>query len=102
LLSKLNYILKDLNKGIDIHQAFLNTKIFDNTTLRLLQTAQESNKFELILDDIVNIYDSKVNKSMNSFKIYLEPILIFFISIIVLWLVLAIMTPIWDLSSHLK
>jgi len=102
LLSKVNYILKDINKGIDVHKAFLNTNVFDNTTLRLLQTAQESNKFELILSDIVNIYDLKINKSMNNFKLFLEPILIFFIATVILWLVLAIMTPIWDLSSNLK
>jgi len=71
-------------------------------SLRLLNTAQLSNQYEELLENIVNIYDANIKKDINKFKTYYQPILIFIISSIILWLVLAIMTPIWDLGSVIK
>ena len=102
VLSKLEYILKDIKNGVSISNAFTHTKIFDYTTIRLLHTAQKTNTLEQILQDIINIYNEKLYKNIKYFSLILEPVLIFIIASIVLWLVLAIMTPIWDLSSLLK
>jgi len=70
--------------------------------LRLLHTAQVSNKQEEMLQSIVKIYDSNIEKNIKKFKNYFEPLLIFMVSSIILWLVLAIMSPIWDLGSVIK
>ena len=102
LKSKLQYILKDIKNGKSIHYSFEKTNMFDLFTLRLLHTAQLSNKYEDILKNIVNIYDENINKDINKFKTYYQPILILALSSIILWLVLAIMSPIWDLGSVIK
>jgi general secretion pathway protein F len=102
LKSKLQYILKDIKNGKSIYESFEKTDTFDMFTLRLLHTAQLSNKLEEVLKSIVNIYDSNIKSNIKKFKNYFEPFLIFIISSIVLWLVLAIMSPIWDLGSVIK
>ena len=100
--SKLQYILADIKNGKSIHYAFVQTNMFDLVSLRLLNTAQLSNQYEELLNNIVNIYDANIKKDINKFKTYYQPLLIFIISSIILWLVLAIMTPIWDLGSVIK
>jgi len=102
LKSKLQYILKDIKNGKSIYYAFEKTKSFDMFTLRLLHTAQVSNKQEEMMQSIVKIYDSNISKNIKKFKTIFEPLMIFILSSIILWLVLAIMTPIWDLSSVIK
>ena len=100
--SKLLYILKDIKNGKSIYYSFEKTNMFDLFALRLLHTAQLSNNYDELLKNIVKIYDSNIKKDINKFKTYYQPILIFLISSIILWIVLAIMTPIWDLGSVIK
>jgi len=102
LKSKLQYVLKDIKNGKSIYKSFKKTNTFDMFAIRLLHTAQLSNKLEEILKSIVNIYDSNIKTNIKKFKNYFEPLLIFVLSSIVLWLVLAIMSPIWDLGSVIK
>jgi len=102
LKSKLQYILKDIKNGKSIYYSFEKTNSFDLFVIRILKTAYYSNEYEKLLKNIVNIYESNINKDINKFKTNYQPILIFIISSIVLWLVLAIMAPIWDLGSVIK
>ena len=98
----LENIVKDIYNGESISVAFKNTKEFDSFATRLLNTAQKTNKMEQLLLDIVNIYANNLNKTIEKFKAFLEPFLVLLIAVIILYLVLAIMTPIWDLSSILN
>jgi general secretion pathway protein F len=102
LENELNKILYDINNGISISKAFENRDIFDSITIRLLLTAQKTNTLETILYDLKIIYKEKLTKFMGKFTTFLEPFLIFIISSIILWIVLAIMTPVWQLSSIIK
>ena len=92
-------IIQDINNGYSISRAFEKTNLFDTVTIRLLLTAQKTNKMEIILEDIQKIYQKKLSQNIKLFTTFLEPFLILIISSIVLWLVLAIMTPVWQLSS---
>ena len=95
----INNILASVKNGSSIAEAFDDTKIFDHLTIKLLYTAQYSNNYELVLSDITTLYKQRFNESLKNFSAIIEPLLILFISLIVLWLVLAIMVPIWDLGS---
>ena len=99
---QLNNILKDMNNGLSISKSFSNTHIFDLSTISLLKIAQETNNIEEILNDIKKIYNKKVKKSIKNFKTFLEPLMILLLASIILYLVLAILTPIWDLSTVIK
>ncbi len=95
-------IIWDIQNGLSISRSFEKAKIFDNIVIRLLLTAQKTNTMEIILKDITNIYQKKSISTIELFTKFLEPFLIFFIAFIVLWLVLAIMTPVWDLGNIMR
>jgi len=99
---KINEIIKDINNGISISRAFEKRKLFDTLAIRLLLTAQKTNKMEVILNEIQKLYKKRLTQYIDKFTLVLEPVLIFIISSIVLWLVLAIMSPIWQMSSLIK
>jgi len=94
-------IINNISKGISISESFKEVNIFDNTTIKLLFTAEKTNKMEQILDDITQLYKKRLTTNIKNFTTILEPLLIFIIASIILWLVLAIMTPIWQLSQVL-
>ncbi|MGB3751231.1 MAG: type II secretion system F family protein [Arcobacteraceae bacterium] len=96
---KIDDILLHIKNGMSISEAFVKTKIFDSLTIKLLHTADNTNKYESILQDITTQYKKRFHKSLQNFSSTIEPLLILVISLIVLWLILAIMLPIWDLGS---
>jgi general secretion pathway protein F len=92
-------IMEDIKQGNNIVHSFAKYKLFDEVTIKLLTTAENTSKYENILSDLANYYKVNFETSIENFESYFEPIMILFIAMIVLWLVLAIMVPIWDLGT---
>ena len=97
---QLNSILHKLKQGSSISKAFEETKLFDNLIIKLLFTAQTTSNYGDILKDIIGVYDQQFTRSIKNFTSTIEPIVIFIIAIIVLWLILALMSPVWDMGSY--
>jgi len=57
-------ILYNIKNGLSIAQAFENSKLFDDLTIRLLYIAQETNNYEIVLNDIANYYQKSFENSM--------------------------------------
>ena len=95
-------ILKQIKNGTSIANAFENSKLFDSLTIKLLHIAEQTNNYADILNDITNYYKKSFDKSVKDFSTIIEPLIVFIISLIVLWLILAVMMPIWNLSSSLQ
>jgi len=95
-------IIIDIKNGISISSAFERTKLFDSLTIKLLYTAEHTTQYETILEDIAVYYKFKFQESLKLFSSYIEPVIIFCIALVVLWLMLAIMLPIWNMSSFLS
>lgn len=90
-----------INNGIDIPKAFEGSLLFDELTIELLYTAEFSNNYEKVLEDIASLYKKRFRESVKNFTFFIEPSLILFIALIVLWVILAVMVPVWDLSASL-
>ncbi len=95
-------IFTNIKKGNSIAASFEKSLLFDDLTIRLLYTAEQTNNYEIILNNITLYYKQKFNESIKNFSSILEPIIIFIISLVVLWLILAVMLPIWNLSSIIQ
>ena len=92
-------VVLNIKNGISISEAFGKSDLFDNLTMKLLNTADNTNNYEYILVDITAQYKKRFHKSLKNFSSTIEPMLIFIISLVVLWLILAIMLPIWNLGA---
>ena len=99
----LKEIIKNIGIGVkngeDIAQLFSKYPLFDSMIIKLLYTAQNTGKYELVLLDITNYYEKVFNERLKKITSSIEPLMIFIIALVVLWLILAIMVPIWELSS---
>lgn len=102
LQEKLNIILINIKNGLSIVDAFSKASIFDDFTLKLIGVVQHTSNYEIILQEITTYYKQRFQKSIQNFSSTIEPIIIFIISMIVLWLILAIMLPIWEMSSIIQ
>ena len=95
----MDQVVQSIKNGTSISEAFGRVDLFDNLTMKLLNTADNTNNYEYILLDITAQYKKRFHKSLKTFSSTIEPMLIFIISLVVLWLILAIMLPIWNLGA---
>ncbi len=99
---KVSQIIEEINDGSSIIEAFKNSSLFDELTLRMITVGENSNNLEIVLEDLKNINKKQLTKKLENFIAFLNPFLIFIISSIILWLVLAIMTPVWEMGNFIK
>lgn len=92
-------VLLNIKNGVSISESFEKSNLFDNLTMKLLNAADNTNSYEYILLDITAQYKKRFHRSLKNFSSTIEPMLIFLISLVVLWLILAIMLPIWNLGA---
>ncbi len=102
LYLKISQIEEDIKNGKNISKAFEDSKLFDDLTIRLINTGEKSNNLTLTLSKIDTIYKEKLNNSLQNFITVFEPTIIAIIASFILWLTIAIFTPIWDMSTIIK
>lgn len=102
LYYKISKIEDDIKTGKSISKAFEDSELFDDLTIRLISTGEKSNNLTLTLSKIDTIYKEKLNSSLQNFITVFEPTIIAIIAGFILWLVIAIFTPIWDMSTIIK
>lgn len=99
---EMELLIQDINDGITISEAFKKRDFFDEIAIRMITIGENTNNLELILEDLKNINKKKLNQTLRNITTFITPFFIFFFSIIVLWLVLALMSPVWEMGNIIK
>ena len=102
LLDKMSIIDNLLQNGKSINDSFLKTKIFDDIVLNLINTGEVSNSLGITIDEIKKIYKNRFNDKMNLLTSLIQPIFLLIIMGLVLWIVLAIFMPIWNMGNMIN
>ncbi|HJE02392.1 MAG TPA: type II secretion system F family protein [Aliarcobacter thereius] len=102
LLDRIELIDKLLTNGKSISFAFDKSEVFDDIILNLLNTGEVSNNLEVIVSEIKEIYKSRFDNSIKFMISFISPFFLIIISSMILFLVLAIFTPIWQMGSLIK
>ena len=102
LLDKMSIIDNLLQNGKGISFAFLQTEIFDDITLNLINTGEVSNSLEVTVCEIKKIYKNRFNDKINLLTALIEPFFLLGIMSLILWIVLAVFMPIWDMGNIIK
>ena len=102
LLDKIRLIDNLLQNGESIKDSFYKTEIFDDIVLNLINTAEVSNSLCIAIDEIKKIYKNRFNDKINLLTSLIQPIFLIVIMGLILWIVLAIFMPIWDMGNMIK
>ena len=102
LLDKMRLIDNLLQNGKSINDSFFKTQIFDDIVLNLINTGEVSNSLGITIEEIKKIYKNRFNDKMNLLTSSIQPIFLIVIMGLILWIVLAIFMPIWDMGNMIK
>lgn len=102
LLDKICEIDSLLQNGKSISFSFSHTELFDDIVLNLINTGEVSNSLDITVSEIKNIYKNRFDDKINLLTSMIEPIFLISIMSLILWIVLAVFMPIWDMGNLIK
>lgn len=102
LAKKCEKISEFCEQGLGLDEAFKKVKIFNSLTVGMLAVAMKSAKLDVMSEKISQFYEAKSEDLMESFLRILEPLLTFFVAVLVLFLALGIFLPMWELNQSIQ
>jgi len=99
LLDKISIIDISLQNGKSINESFFRTKIFDDIVLKLINTGEVTNSLDVTIYEIKEIYKNRFYEKTNLLISFIQPIFLLIIMGLILWIVLGIFLPIWDMGN---
>jgi len=102
LLDRITLLNKAIQSGETISDAFENSSLFNELTLRLINTGEKSNAMYLSVNECEKIYKQKLDEKIKSFSSLIEPIFIFMIMLLIVWVILAVLVPMWSMGEVIK
>ena len=90
---------QQISEGSSISEAFKNIGIFPPLVVRMLRVGESSGQMDKSLDNVSYFFDRDINDSIEKMEPVLQTSLMATIGVIVLWLALSVLGPIYDTIS---
>lgn len=91
-----------VEKGSGLAEALNASNIFPHISIQMIQVGEQSGELETMLGKIADIYENEVETSIVGLSTLLEPLIILFMGVIVLFIVLSILLPIFEMNQLIK
>ena len=89
----------EVGKGQGLGAALSGRGIFPQLSIQMIQVGEQSGELEKMLTKIADVFENEVETSMTS---YLEPVMILVMGMCVLFIVLSICLPIFEMNQLIK
>lgn len=93
---------QQISEGSSISEAFKNIGIFPPLVVRMLRVGESSGQMDKALDNVSYFFDRDINDSIEKMEPVLQTSLMATIGIIVLWLAMSVLGPIYDTISTIE
>jgi MSHA biogenesis protein MshG len=100
--AKVAEISANIEKGKGISKSLKDTGVFPPLVLHLVATGEDTGSLEEMLKEVYYHYDREVTYSINRLSAWIEPILVAGLSLMVLFMALAIFMPWWNMMGALR
>jgi len=99
---ELEKITEFVTKGGTLSNAFKNAKYFPYFVTQLVNAGEKSGNLAEMFDKIADIYEEEIKQKSARFVTLLEPGMIIFMGVIVGFIVLAVLLPIFQISQSIR
>jgi len=93
---------QQISEGSSISEAFKNIGIFPPLVVRMLRVGESSGQMDKSLNNVSYFFDRDINDSIEKLEPVLQTSLMASIGIVVMWLALSVLGPIYDTISTIN
>lgn len=95
-------IKESVREGKGLSQPMAGTKVFPPMVTQMVAVGEETGALDDMLTKVSDYYDREVEYAIKNLSTTLEPVLLFFLAGIILFLALGMFLPIWDMIHVMK
>ena len=92
-------LMVSVEEGQGLSQPLKESGWIPGLVVQMVAAGESSGSLDEMLLKVADYYDQEVDRSIKSLSTYLEPILVVFMGVLVLFLALAIFLPMWDMTK---
>jgi general secretion pathway protein F len=89
----------EVEKGMGLGVSLATDAVFPDLAIQMVQVGEQSGELETMLYKIADVYENEVQSSIMSMMAMLEPIMILVMAAVVLFIVLSICLPIFEMNN---
>ena len=93
-------ISQRVQKGFDIASSFEETGIFPSIVIQMVATGEATGKLEDVLMRVYNFFKVEAEQSVKALTAAIEPLIMIVLGIGVAFLIIAVLMPIYNLTSQ--
>jgi type IV pilus assembly protein PilC len=98
----LNTAVKQIVDGKNITTAFQDVGLFPPLVIRMLRVGESTGALDTALLNVSYFYNREVRESIGKIQVMIEPAMTVFLGIILGWVMLSVLGPIYDVISKIK
>jgi len=91
-----------ISEGEMISTAIANTHVFPPLVVRMFKIGETSGELDISLKNVKYYFDREVKESLATIEPVLQPALILFLAIILVWILASVFGPIYDTVGNLR
>lgn len=100
--SKILEAKEDVRRGMALSQPLKRQGVFPPMVHSMIKIGEDSGSIEEILDKTADFYDEEVDTAVQRLTTMLEPIMIVFMAVIIGFIVIAMVTPMFDMVKTVQ
>ena len=93
---------KLISEGQSVTAGFQNTGMFPPLVLRMLKVGEATGSLDTALRNVSYFYDREIKESIERVQALIEPVMTVILGLILGWIMLSVLGPIYDTISKLK
>ena len=91
-----------ISEGQSLSEAFNRAGLFPPLVLRMLRVGEHVGKLDESLENVAYFYNRDVKESIERLQAIIEPLLTAILGGLLMWVMLSILGPVYDLITHMK
>ena len=102
LEEKLDMAYTSIQQGVSIHESFKKSGIFPSLAIYMLQAGEESGRMDEALKNVSYFFDRDAKDLIEKIEPTIEPVLTIVLAMLVLWIMMAVLAPVYDTISKIQ
>jgi type IV pilus assembly protein PilC len=102
IANSLQNVMREIEAGKNLTQSFQQTGIFPPLVVRMLRVGEATGQLDQALLNVSYFYDRDVKDSIKKVQTLIEPTMTIVLGLLLGWVMLSVLMPIYDLISKVK
>jgi type IV pilus assembly protein PilC len=102
IAKSLQNVMQEIEAGKNLTQSFQQTGIFPPLVVRMLKVGEATGQLDQALLNVSYFYDRDVKDSIKKVQVMIEPTMTIILGALLGWVMLSVLSPIYDIISKVK